>query len=72
VNFSDLEKKVKELASTDIDFRKMLLENPKKAIMERMNCMTPEGIQINVVEDSSNTFNLVLPPKSGTDKIYIW
>jgi hypothetical protein len=72
VNFSDFEKKVKELASTDIDFRKMLLENPKKAIMEKMNMMTPEGIQLNVVEDTTSIYNLVLPPKSGTDKMYIW
>jgi hypothetical protein len=72
MNYSDFEKKVKELASIDIDFRKMLLENPKKAIMEKMSMTTPEGININVVEDTSNTINLVLPVEMETNGVKMW
>jgi hypothetical protein len=72
MNFSDFEKQLKELASVDGSFRKMLLENPKKAIMEKMNLTTPEGIRINVIEDTSSTINLVLPSVFDASGVKYW
>ena len=53
-----------EKAAEDEQFRARLLEDPHGAISEELGFGVPEGLKINVLEDSANTTNIVLPPKA--------
>lgn len=47
-------------AWTDPDFKTRLLADPK-AVMAEAGLEVPEGIRLNIVEDTSDVINLVLP-----------
>ena len=49
-------------ACSDDDFRARLLANPNGAIEEAMGVAVPQGFSVSVLEDTRNTFHLVLPP----------
>ncbi len=51
-------------ASEDDDFRTSLLEDPAAAVSTELGIEMPDGLTINVHEDSQNVVNLVLPPKT--------
>ena len=53
-----------EKAAEDEAFRARLLEDPHGAISDELGCGVPEGLKINVLEDSATTTNIVLPPKA--------
>ncbi|MCB0086453.1 MAG: NHLP leader peptide family RiPP precursor [Caldilineaceae bacterium] len=47
-------------AWTDPDFKTRLLADPK-AVMAESGLEVPEGIRLNIVEDTSDIINIVLP-----------
>ena len=56
-----------ELTSKAVDddaFRARLLENPKEAFQEALGVTVPEGITIEVHEESAMVAHLVLPSSS--------
>ncbi|MDE2905517.1 MAG: NHLP leader peptide family RiPP precursor, partial [Acidobacteriota bacterium] len=53
-----------EKAAEDEQFRARLLEDPHGTIAEELGVGIPEGLKINVLEDSADTTNIVLPPKA--------
>lgn len=50
-------------AHNDDDYREQLLANPKNAIQREFGKELPQGLEVRVVEESSNVVYLVLPPK---------
>ncbi len=58
----DLEAKVIQKAMEDNDFRTKLLETPKAALAEIGGRVVPDGLNINIVEETPNTITLVVPP----------
>ncbi len=52
-------------ALKDPEFKKKLLEDPKKAIQEEFQITLPEDLKINVFENQEKTVNLVIPYASG-------
>ena len=55
-------------AAEDEAFRSRLLEDPDTAIKEELGVSMPEGLKINVLEDSADTTNIVLPPRARLDE----
>ena len=81
----EMRQAIADKAAEDEDFRKRLLSDPRNAIEQEMDLKIPDGIEIQVHEDSTSTAHLVLPssPKlsetelaqvAGGDKVghYIW
>ena len=50
-------------ALKDDGYREELLANPKHAIQQEFGKELPLGLEVRVVEESSNVVYLVLPPK---------
>ena len=48
-------------AREDDEFRKALMADPKTVVKQEFDIDVPDGIEIQVHEDSSNTAHLVLP-----------
>jgi hypothetical protein len=46
----------------DEEFKKQLLENPKKALKEAFNIDVPDNIELEAVEETANKLHLVIPP----------
>ncbi|MCK6625836.1 MAG: NHLP leader peptide family RiPP precursor [Anaerolineae bacterium] len=57
----DAEAKLIAKAQADQAFRQALLNNPKATIETELGAIMPEGLQVKVVEETSNTLYLVLP-----------
>ena len=55
-----------ERALKDADFRKALLENPRKVLAEEYYLEVPEDFKLNIVEEKSNEFTLVIPASEAT------
>ena len=55
-------------AAEDEAFRTRLLEDPHSTIKEELGVSMPEGLKINVLEDSADTTNIVLPPRARLDE----
>lgn len=55
-------------AAEDEAFRSRLLEDPDTTIKEELGVSLPEGLKINVLEDSADTTNIVLPPRARLDE----
>ena len=49
-------------ASTDEAFRKKLLSDPRTSIEAEFNITIPEGVSVQVHENSAQTVHLLLPP----------
>jgi len=62
----DLQNKVIAKAMEDPSFKKALMEDPAGAIASEFGIRVPEGIEIEVVQETAKKVYLVLP--SATDK----
>lgn len=60
----ELQRQVREIASHDRTFRQALLENPEKAIHDRLGINLPPGTELLVVEETPTRVCFVLPPWS--------
>ena len=60
----ELEQRVIQKSLEDSEFRASLLADPKAAIERELGTSLPAGVQVNVVEESSNSLYLVLPQAS--------
>ncbi|WP_178023979.1 NHLP leader peptide family RiPP precursor [uncultured Paenibacillus sp.] len=58
-----LQSQVVEKAWQDPSFKAKLLADPKAAIQEALGVILPDHIKIKTVEESSDEFYVVLPPK---------
>ena len=54
-------------AATDEDFREALLRDPKATLVSLFGAPIPEGLNINVVENTATELTLVIPPKLSDD-----
>lgn len=61
-NRKNIEKQLIEKAMKDEVFRQRLLENPERTIGEEFAIKIPESFKINVLQEESNSFYLILPP----------
>ncbi len=57
-----------EKAVKDNDFREMLLDAPKATIASQLGVKIPDSIKFTVLEETSDTFYLVLPAKTNPEK----
>ena len=57
----ELEKTLISEAWSNPNFRDQLVNNPKKVFSEILGTEIPDTLEINVVEESSNSFTLVIP-----------
>ena len=66
-----LEQQLIEKAMKDESFRRHLIENPGAAIEAEMGIKIPESISIKVLEESQQTFYIILPArkKEGEDEL---
>ncbi len=51
----------------DESFREELLGDPKAALGRELGTSLPEDVEVRVVEDTHDTFHLVLPPRSAAE-----
>lgn len=56
------------LISKDKTFRARLLQNSKKTLEDIMDVTIPDGIKIRVLEETENTFYLLLPWNPDAEK----
>ena len=61
---SQLRARVIDRASTDPDFRALLLADPKQAIHQEIDVAIPEEMSVFVHEDTADRAHLALPPSS--------
>lgn len=57
----ELEQRVIQKSQEDPAFRSSLLDDPKAAIERELGTSLPGGVQVHVVEETSNSVYLVLP-----------
>ncbi|HEY7126724.1 MAG TPA: NHLP leader peptide family RiPP precursor [Ktedonobacterales bacterium] len=60
---SNIHQQVLARAIKDAAFRQELLSNPKAVLAREFNVQMAENMTIRVLEDTSTTFTLVLPPQ---------
>ena len=53
-----------EKAAEDKEFRTRLVNDPKNTIRREFDVEIPDGYAINIMEDTSDTMNIVLPPSA--------
>ena len=58
----ELRERVVSRASTDTEFRALLLSDPNTAIKGELGLTVPDGFTIVVHEEAADTGHLVLPP----------
>ena len=56
-----LEERILDRAAHDGEYRALLLDNPRQAIMAIADIRIPDNIEITVHEQSSTNFHMVLP-----------
>ena len=59
---TEMQDKIIERAVADGEFRARLLADPREAIRELTGTPLPDGITIEVHQESAASFHLVLPP----------
>ena len=59
---NEMRMKVVGKAGEDADFRAKLMSDPKAAISEELGVTMPEGLTVQVHEESTATAHLVIPP----------
>ena len=64
----DLRVRLTEKASADDDFRSRLLATPKSAIEQELDVVFPDGLDVQVHEESAEVAHLVLPPHPKLDQ----
>ena len=61
----NLEQRLIERAMKDREFRRQLVEDPRKMVEQETGITVPEGLTIRVLEEEPGTFYLVLPSVAG-------
>jgi hypothetical protein len=56
-------------ASSDEDFRRMLLDDPKAAISDELGVETPDELTIRVIEEDAGEVILALPPTATPEAL---
>ena len=59
---TELKAQILSRADEDGDFRARLVADPSAAVAEETGTIIPEGLNVEVHEDSATTVHLVLPP----------
>ena len=59
---TEMRDRILSKASEDVEFRALLLVDPKAAISTELGTTIPDGFEVAVHEDSAVTAHLVLPP----------
>ena len=62
---AEVERRLVQRSLQDEEFRQRLLEDPKGTLEQEIGRGLPEGVQVRVVEESSDTIYLVLPSASA-------
>jgi hypothetical protein len=62
---AEMERKLLQRSMEDEDFRRRLLDDPKGAVEQELGRRLPEGVEVRVVEESTDTIYLVLPSTSA-------
>jgi Nitrile hydratase, alpha chain len=62
-NRNTVTSQVIDRATRDSAFRQELLQNPKETVERELGVSIPAGIELRVVEETSSTLYLVLPPQ---------
>lgn len=52
-------------AATDLEFRRLLIDNPKSALARELGIDVPDHIHVTVLPESENHLFIVIPPLSG-------
>lgn len=63
------EAKVVERAMQDSAFRAQLMSDPKTAVAAETGWIIPADVSIRVVEETADTFYLVIPFKAGASEL---
>jgi hypothetical protein len=61
---AEVERRLVQRSLQDEEFRQRLLDDPKGTLEQELGSGLPEGVQVRVVEESSDTIYLVLPSAS--------
>jgi hypothetical protein len=65
ISRTEMERRLIQRSLGDEDFRQRLLDDPKAAVEQELGSALPEGIEVRVLEESSDTIYLVLPSASA-------
>jgi hypothetical protein len=57
----DVERRIVERATSDSAFRQQLMSDPRGALEAELGVSLPLGVNVNVVEESTSDYYLVLP-----------
>jgi hypothetical protein len=52
-------------ASSDLDFRRLLIDNPKSALARELGMDIPDHVHVTVLPESEDHLFIVIPPLSG-------
>ena len=63
-NYEDFHNYMRSKAVEDEEFRSRLLADPRAVIEEELDLSVPDGIDIQVHEDTATTSHFVLPPSA--------
>src|SRR5687768_5628037 len=61
---AEVERRLVQRSLQDEEFRQRLLDDPKGTLEQEIGRGLPEGVQVRVLEESSDTIYLVLPSAS--------
>ena len=59
---SEMRQALADKAAEDEEFRNRLLSDPRSVIEEEFDLQIPDGVEIQVHEDSTETAHVILPP----------
>ena len=62
---AEWERTIVQRSIEDEDFRQRLLDDPKGTLEQELGSGLPEGVEVRVVEESTDTIYLVLPSASA-------
>ena len=62
---TEMERRLIQRSLEHAEFRQRLIDDPKAAVEQELGSGLPEGIEVRVVEESSDTIYLVLPSVSA-------
>ncbi len=60
----EFERRVIELAEKDADFRRALIEKPRRALLDRFQLELPGDVELKVLQETPGTFYLILPAET--------
>ena len=62
---AEVERRLIERSLQDEEFRQRLLDDPKGTVEQELGSALPQGVEVRVVEESTDTIYLVLPSASA-------